>query len=81
MLITKTNLVTLQFLLQKMIANIQLMADNAKYMSGTPSSLTNLPLEGARMALCVIAIGPIILAYPFFQKYFIKGLTIGSVKG
>ena len=81
MLVTKTNLSTLQFLLQKMIINIQLLADNAKYMSGATTDLAKLPLEGARMALCVIAIGPIILAYPFFQKYFIKGLTIGSVKG
>jgi putative aldouronate transport system permease protein len=33
------------------------------------------------MAIAVISIGPIIFAYPFFQKYFIKGLTIGAVKG
>ena len=43
--------------------------------------LADLPTEGARMAIAVISIGPIIFAYPFFQKYFIKGLTIGAVKG
>ena len=36
--------------------------------------------EGERMALCVIAIGPLVLAYPFFQKYFVSGLTVGAVK-
>jgi len=34
-----------------------------------------------RMAMAVVGIGPIVLAYPFFQKYFIKGLTVGAVKG
>jgi putative aldouronate transport system permease protein len=33
------------------------------------------------MAMAVMAIGPIVIAYPFFQKYFVKGLTIGAVKG
>jgi putative aldouronate transport system permease protein len=33
------------------------------------------------MAIAVISIGPIVLAYPFFQKYFVKGLTVGAVKG
>jgi putative aldouronate transport system permease protein len=33
------------------------------------------------MAIAVLSIGPIILAYPFFQKYFVKGLTVGAVKG
>ena len=36
--------------------------------------------KGARMALCIIATLPILFVYPFFQKYFIQGLTVGSVK-
>jgi putative aldouronate transport system permease protein len=43
--------------------------------------MANLPSQTARMAMAVVAIGPIILAYPFFQKYFVEGLTIGSIKG
>ena len=40
-----------------------------------------LPQETMKMAMTVIATGPIVLLYPFVQKYFVKGLTIGSVKG
>ena len=43
--------------------------------------LQNAPTESARMAILLLTIGPIMVAYPFFQKYFIKGITIGSVKG
>ena len=40
-----------------------------------------VPRESMRMAVCLLAMGPILLAAPFFQKYIIKGITIGSVKG
>jgi putative aldouronate transport system permease protein len=43
--------------------------------------MANTPTESVRMAMAVIGIIPIVLAYPFFQKYFVKGLTIGAVKG
>jgi len=33
------------------------------------------------MATVLVVVGPVVIAYPFFQKYFIKGLTVGSVKG
>lgn len=52
-----------------------------EFASMSNSILQNLPAETARFAMCVIATGPILFIYPFFQKYFIKGLTIGSVKG
>ena len=41
----------------------------------------NIPAESVRMAIAVIGIIPIFCAYPFFQKFFVKGLTIGAVKG
>jgi putative aldouronate transport system permease protein len=44
-------------------------------------NVANLPAETFRMSMAVVTVGPIILAYPFFQKYFVKGLTVGSVKG
>ena len=37
--------------------------------------------RSTRMAMCVLSMGPILLVYPFFQKYFVKGLTVGAVKG
>ena len=50
--------------------------------SAVMSSLaSNIPEESGRMALYVIAMGPILIVYPFFQKYFIQGLTVGAVKG
>lgn len=40
-----------------------------------------VPQYSATMATVIVVIGPIMIAYPFFQKYFVKGLTVGSVKG
>ena len=41
----------------------------------------NAPTDSGRMALTVMVVLPVMLAYPFFQKYFVKGLTVGGVKG
>ena len=58
---------------------IQKLTENSAQM-GSANLLANVPKEGARMALCIIATLPILFVYPFFQKYFIQGLTVGSVK-
>lgn len=79
--IEKTGLYTLQYLLQSLMANITFLQANAAASQSIQKAIGMLPSEGARMATCVISIGPIILAYPFLQKYFAKGLTIGAVKG
>ena len=78
--ITKQELYSLQFLLQNMIANIQKLTENMGGMYNVGQG-ADVPVEGARMALCLVAAGPIIIVYPFFQKYFIQGLTVGSIKG
>ena len=44
-------------------------------------AMDSIPLSSMQMAMTVIATGPIILLYPFIQKYFVKGLTIGAVNG
>ena len=44
-------------------------------------NISDLPSQTFRMALAVVTVGPIIFAYPFFQRYFIRGLTMGAVKG
>lgn len=66
----------LQYLLQTIMTNLQYLASNTM-MQG---AMKYVPGEGARMAMCVLAVGPIIACYPFLQKYFQKGLTMGSVK-
>ncbi len=81
MYIVKPELYNLQFLLQRMMQNIQNLNENSRFMSNAAEEMMKLPSEGARMALCVVAMGPILIVYPFFQKYFIQGLTVGSVKG
>jgi putative aldouronate transport system permease protein len=69
-------LYTLQFLLQSIMNNIEYLQGNGL----VEEIAANLPSETARMATCILAIGPIVLAYPFLQKYFVKGLTLGAVK-
>lgn len=81
MFIVEPKLYNLQFLLQRMMQNIQKLNENAEYMANASSEIMNVPSESARMALCIIAMGPILIVYPFFQRYFISGLTVGSVKG
>jgi putative aldouronate transport system permease protein len=43
--------------------------------------ISTFPNESARMAMCVLAAGPMMFIFPFFQKYFVRGLTAGSLKG
>lgn len=68
----------LQYFLQRIIsqANIQLLIQQ-----GVQISTSDLPSESIKMATAVVATGPIILVYPFVQKYFVSGLTVGAVKG
>lgn len=76
--ITNDNLFTLQYYLQRMLGSAEAMRIVAE-KSGM--ALPSIPLEGMKMAMTVIATGPIVLLYPFVQRYFVKGLTIGAVKG
>lgn len=64
----------LQLMLQNLIANVT----NATMLPGSGSTA---PIYQLRLALTVVTIGPILLAYPFAQRYFVKGLTLGATKG
>ncbi|MDR0669381.1 MAG: carbohydrate ABC transporter permease [Treponema sp.] len=76
------NLYTLQALLNKILADIQQLAKLAPMLGvNYAEQLARIPQEAARMAVVVIIVLPIACAYPFFQRYFVSGLTIGSVKG
>lgn len=48
---------------------------------GTSEAASAMPTLNLRMAMCVVAVGPLLFTFPFFQKYFVKGITVGSVKG
>ncbi|SFS54415.1 carbohydrate ABC transporter permease [Paenibacillus sp. BC26] len=73
------DLFSLQNVLNRIMNNIQFLTSNSNISSS--AALKQLPSETFRMAIAVIGIVPILIAYPFFQKYFVKGITIGAVKG
>ncbi len=76
---THTHLYPLQYVLVSIERSIEYLTKNAAYMSA--DSVADMPSETMRMAVVVIIVAPIACSYPFFQKYFISGLTIGAVKG
>lgn len=71
---------SLQFTIYNTLNNIRFLLENADRMAGLVN-ISELPSQTFRMAMAVVTVGPIIFAYPFFQRYFIRGLTIGAVKG
>ena len=79
MYITDANLYSLQYYLYSVMNNITFLTQALQVGISVDSS--NLPSESARMALCVLAAGPMLVIFPFFQKYFVKGLAVGAVKG
>ena len=77
--ITDSRLFSLQNLLNRILLDIQFLASSN--FGSQADVTTNAPMETVRMAMAVIGVVPILAAYPFFQKYFVKGLTVGAVKG
>jgi len=80
MFITDIKMMPLQFLLYRIQTTMEVLIQLSS-STGQVLTVADLPSQSVRMAMCVITMGPIILAYPFFQKYFVKGLTIGAIKG
>ncbi len=70
----------LQFTIYTTLNNIRFLLENADKMQGLVN-ISELPSQTFRMAMAVVTVGPIIFAYPFFQRFFIRGLTIGAIKG
>jgi len=80
MLIDNNNLWPLQMLLRTVISNLQFL----QTMESSPEvqrMLATIPSDSVRMALVLITTGPIMLLYPFVQRYFVKGIMVGAVKG
>ncbi|WP_459836444.1 carbohydrate ABC transporter permease [Clostridium carnis] len=79
--IDKNNLIPLQYLLIRLETSMEFLANNATMMGANAiEAAANMPKDTAKMAIVVITTLPIIFAYPFFQRYFVNGLTIGAVK-
>lgn len=79
MLVSDTSLYPVQYLLMKLKSDINMMRNLQN--SGFAGAAAMKPAESLQMATVVITIAPILLFYPFLQKYIVKGLVIGSVKG
>ena len=77
--VTDAKLFSIQQLLNEMNNNIAFLANNAKDLGGI--DLGAIPSATIRLAIAVVAILPVLIAYPFFQKFFAKGIAIGAVKG
>lgn len=73
------DLMPLQYYLYRMLGNMDGMR-KAMISSGAVVNL-QIPTESLKMAMTIVAIGPILLVYPFIQRFFVQGLTVGSVKG
>ncbi|MBR4058407.1 MAG: carbohydrate ABC transporter permease [Lachnospiraceae bacterium] len=77
--ITKPSLYSLQYLLQKILQEAEFLKQMAQ--SGILEAGEVFPTESYRYAMALVAAGPVLCVFPFFQKYFAKGLTLGGVKG
>ncbi len=78
--IEDNKLFPLQYLIMRMMRNIELMKQMAG-QAGFAVDMSSMPSTTSKMATAIVTIGPIIVAYPFAQKYFTSGLIVGSVKG
>ncbi len=79
--LTERKLYNIQYVMYQTLSDIQFLTSGSANFAELGKVLSDLPGESARMVIAVLSIGPIVFAYGFFQKYFIKGLTIGAVKG
>ncbi len=79
--ISDKNLISLQALLNNIMRSLEYMTNNPTAGVSLQQYKAQMPSESVRMAIAIVIVIPIACAYPFFQKYFISGLTIGAVKG
>jgi putative aldouronate transport system permease protein len=78
--ITEEKLYSIQQILNNMIRNIEYLSKNSTAVAKSTSLAGKIPAATVRMAIAVIGLMPILIIYPFVQKYFVKGITLGAVK-
>ena len=76
--LTKTKYYTIQVLLNAMLQDLQTLLSSS---IGANVDVSSMPSTSIKMAIAVVGAVPVLCSYPFFQKYFVKGITIGAVKG
>ncbi len=81
MYISSPSKTPLQLLLIRIEKNMEILTNSNISSEAAHALASTIPMESTRMAMLFAVLGPIMIAYPFFQKYFIKGLTLGAVKG
>lgn len=64
-----------------MMQNIQFLSQSSSNVQNASAGLSAIPLAAVRMAMAAVGVLPILAMYPFVQKYFVKGITLGGVKG
>lgn len=76
------NMYTLQYFLYQKVNSIEAYKQIIAQQGGSSAaSMISMPTQTLKMALTIVVTGPIILAYPIVQKYFVQGITVGAVKG
>lgn len=79
--IDNPHLVPLQLLLYRIMSAIEFLSNNVMTNNAVHIHLQDFPNLSARMAMAILAAGPMMFVFPFFQRYFVSGLTVGSLKG
>ncbi|MCM3112853.1 carbohydrate ABC transporter permease [Lederbergia lenta] len=78
--ITDSKMFSIQNMLNRMLSDIQFLSEGSLGTNASEAA-SQIPSTSVRMAIAVVGILPIIVAYPFFQKYLVKGIALGAVKG
>lgn len=78
--VTETHLLSVQNLLNRMLQDMQFIMSSAM-SGGSAETAANMPTTAMRMGIATLGAVPVLLLFPFFQKYFVKGIVVGAVKG
>ncbi len=78
--LTKTKYYTIQVLLNAMLRDLQVLLPSS-FSGAANVDVSSMPSTSIKMAIAVVGAIPVLCIYPFFQKYFVKGITVGAVKG